>query len=105
MSDFRFDVETIRKNCEEFFELYDITRDEIYEMCVLKKIHTRAVATNCTRISTAMGLDEYDCDMAWVIGELHDFARFAPEVSMTQGCLIMQGWEQGYFLRTDSSMI
>ena len=80
MNDFRFDIETIRKNCEEFFELYDITRDEIYEMCILKKIHTRAVAANCTWISRAMGLGEYDCDMAWVIGELHDFARFGQAI-------------------------
>ena len=29
MDGFRFDTETIRKNCEEFFSLYDVTKDNI----------------------------------------------------------------------------
>ena len=80
MDGFRFDTETIRKNCEEFFSLYDVTKDNIYEMCELKIIHTRAVAENCVRIAENMGLSEYDRDLAWIIGELHDFARFGQAV-------------------------
>lgn len=80
MRDFRFDTDTIRKNCEEFFELYNITKNDVYKMCQLKLIHTRAVAENCIRISRNMGLSEYDCDLAWIIGELHDFARFGQAV-------------------------
>lgn len=80
MSDLRFDIDAIRKNCEEFFELYNVTKNEVFEMCQLKLIHTRAVAENCLRISRNMGLSEYDCELAWIIGELHDFARFGQAV-------------------------
>ena len=80
MDGFRFDTETIRKNCEEFFALYDVTKNDIYDMCELKIIHTRAVAENCARIAENMGLSEYDRDLAWIIGELHDFARFGQAV-------------------------
>ena len=80
MDEFRFDTETIRKNCEEFFALYNVTKNNIYEMCELKIIHTRAVAENCARIAENMGLSEYDRDLAWIIGELHDFARFGQAV-------------------------
>lgn len=80
MNDFRFDTDTIRKNCEEFFALYNVTKGDIHEMCDLKIIHTRVVADNCIRIAHNMGLGEYDRDMAWIIGELHDFARFGQAV-------------------------
>ena len=77
---FRFDKDTIQKNCDEFYSLYNVTHGEVFEMCNLKKIHTYNVAENCTMIAKRMGLDEYDCDMAWVIGQLHDFARFGQAV-------------------------
>ena len=80
MSGYRFDKAVIQANCEEFYGLYDSTRDKVRSMCELKKIHTRAVAENCLRIADSMGLCEYDRDMAWVIGELHDFARFGQAV-------------------------
>ena len=80
MDKFKFDTETIRDNCEEFFTLYNVTKGDICDMCDLKIIHTRAVADNCSQIARKMGLDEYDRDMAWIIGELHDFARFGQAV-------------------------
>ncbi|MBQ9606553.1 MAG: HD domain-containing protein [Lachnospiraceae bacterium] len=85
MTDLKLDVDTIRKNCEEFFGLYNVAKNDIYDMCELKIIHTRAVADNCLDIARNMGLDEYDCNIAWIIGELHDFARFGQAV--VTGCL------------------
>lgn len=75
-----FDKETILKQCEEFFELYNEIGDRTAKMCEAKLIHTRAVALSCIRIAEELGLDEYDTDLAWIIGELHDFARFGQAV-------------------------
>ena len=75
-----FDRETIRKNCEDFFSIYDITKERTHEMCIGKIIHTRHVVKNCDAISDYMGFDDYDRDIAWIIGELHDFARFGQAV-------------------------
>ena len=49
-------------------------------MCKNKIIHTRHVAANCEALAKYMGFDEYDIDLAWIIGELHDFARFGQAV-------------------------
>ena len=75
-----FDKENIRKNCDEFYSLYDMTEGRTREMCEIKKIHTQAVAANCVYIAKHLGLSEYDCDLAWIIGELHDFARFGQAI-------------------------
>lgn len=75
-----FDRDTIRENCEEFFSLYSVTKNRTFEMCKVKIIHTRHVTENCDRITEGMGLDYYDRDLAWIIGELHDFARFGQAV-------------------------
>ena len=52
----------IEKNCEEFFALYDFTRDNIRRMCERKIIHTRSVAGNCDLLAKELGLEPYDCD-------------------------------------------
>ena len=75
-----FDKKAIKQNCEEFFSLYNETKGKIYDMCELKKVHTQEVATNCCYIAKNIGLSEYDCDLAWIIGELHDFARFGQAI-------------------------
>ena len=75
-----FNKDEIRRNCEDFFMLYDVTKARVHEMCEAKRIHTQAVAENCIYISKHLGLSEYDCDLAWLIGELHDFARFGQAV-------------------------
>ena len=75
-----FDKDAIKRNCDDFFSLYDVTNARTYDMCKLKQIHTNAVAANCVYIAEHSGLNEYDCDLAWVIGELHDFARFGQAV-------------------------
>ena len=75
-----FDIEAIRKQCEEFFDLYSVTSGRTAKMCEAKIIHTRAVASHCSHIAENLGMDEYDRDLAWIIGELHDFARFGQAV-------------------------
>jgi len=75
-----FDKAAIEKTCEEFFSLYNVTRGRTREMCITKIIHTRAVAENCAYIAEYSGLNEHDCDLAWTIGELHDFARFGQAI-------------------------
>ena len=75
-----FDKAEIKHNCDEFFSLYDVTKENTREMCELKRIHTQAVADNCICIAKDFGLSEYDCDLAWIIGELHDFARFGQAI-------------------------
>ena len=80
MNDYQFDTTTIRENCEAFYALYRFTEGGVRQMCELKLIHTRAVAQNCLEIADGLGLSDYDRDMAWVIGQLHDFARFGQAV-------------------------
>ncbi len=77
---FEFDKEYIEKQCDDFYSLYSVTKDKAFEMCMRKKIHTKFVAGNCYAISKELRLGGYDCDMAWVIGQLHDFARFGQAV-------------------------
>ena len=72
----KFDKDTIAERCEEFFALYNRTKGRTFDMCQAKLIHTRAVAENCYIIAQSDGLSQHDCDLAWIIGELHDFARF-----------------------------
>ena len=75
-----FNKNEIKRNCDEFFSLYDVTNARVHDMCKAKQIHTDAVAANCIHIAEYLGLSEYDCDLAWIIGELHDFARFGQAV-------------------------
>lgn len=76
-----FNKDEIEKECEEFFKMYNVTKGRTKDMCHAKMIHTREVAKNCYIFAEGEGLDEYDRDMAWVIGELHDFARFGQIVN------------------------
>ena len=75
-----FKKDEIKRSCDEFYSLYDETKGNTRQMCELKKIHTQAVAANCVYLAKDLGLSEYDCDLAWIIGELHDFARFGQAV-------------------------
>ena len=75
-----FNKDEIKQNCNEFFSLYNVTNARTRDMCEAKLIHTNAVAANCIFIASHLSLNEYDCDLAWVIGELHDFARFGQAV-------------------------
>lgn len=78
--EYRFDKAEIEKQCDGFFTMYNVTKGHIHDMCERKKVHTHAVAQNSHLIAQSLGLSPYDQDMAWVIGELHDFARFGQAV-------------------------
>lgn len=71
-----FDREVILPRILEFFSIYDITRERTREMCEAKIEHSLHVASNCERIAQGHGFDRYNTDLAWLIGELHDFGRF-----------------------------
>lgn len=75
-----FDIEEIRRRCDEFYALYRETEGSVYDMCYRKMVHTAAVAENCVTIAKHQGLNGYDCELAWIIGELHDFARFGQAI-------------------------
>ena len=77
---FGFDVSAIGKNCAGFYSLYNATSGDVREMCERKIRHTSEVANNCRMIAQKKGLCDYDCDLAWVTGMLHDFARFGQAV-------------------------
>ncbi len=51
---------------------YDIDNVKIR----LKAEHTGRVAAFCDRIAKSIGSTEYDADLAWLIGMLHDVGRF-----------------------------
>lgn len=76
-----FDRAAIKHRSNEFIGIYDITTDRIHDMCVAKAVHTHNVADNCDFIAKSLGFDDYDVDLAWIIGELHDFARFGQIVA------------------------
>lgn len=78
-----FDRAEIKRRCEEYFSIYDITRERTREMCEAKTIHTNFVASNCEDIAIGLGFDRYNIDVAWIIGELHDFGRFG-QIVVTQ---------------------
>ncbi|MDO4796741.1 MAG: NAD-dependent epimerase/dehydratase family protein [Coriobacteriales bacterium] len=70
-----FNRKAIAQNCNEFYSIYDETEGMTHDMCQAKIIHTRFVAQNCNDIARSLKLDDYDTDLAWIIGELHDYAR------------------------------
>lgn len=72
MNDFHFDRNAIRKNTDDFIELYGAKDLKINA----RAIHTRNVAQTCEAIALGLGMTGYDVDLAWTIGYLHDFARF-----------------------------
>ena len=77
---FSFDIPAIDRNCAAFYGLYNATGGNVRDMCERKIRHTSEVAKNCRLIAEKKGICGYDCDMAWVIGMLHDFARFGQAV-------------------------
>lgn len=70
------DKPEIEKRCIEFFRLYDTTEDHIHDMCKAKVDHSLQVAETCFQFAVHEKLSKYECDLAWVIGMLHDFGRF-----------------------------
>ena len=77
---FIFDKQAIKRNCEEFFDLYAVKDELVQRMCSRKITHTRDVAKNSLYLAEALHFNEYDETLAWVIGYLHDFARFGQAI-------------------------
>lgn len=66
------DREYVAGQFKEYAARYDITNVKIQ----LKVAHTYRVAELCDRISDSLFLSPEDKDLAWLIGMLHDIARF-----------------------------
>lgn len=82
--DIEFDRKEIERRCDEYFSIYDeVTGERVYEMCEAKIEHSHIVASNCDHIAHDLDFSRYDTDLAWLIGELHDFGRFG-QIIVTQ---------------------
>lgn len=66
------DRERVRRVFAAYAARYDDTNPKIK----LKIDHTYRVAALCDEISQSLGLAGPDCDLAWLIGMLHDIGRF-----------------------------
>ena len=90
-----FDKDEVKMNCDEFFTLYLDTEEKIRVMCERKFIHTQEVAKNSVYLAKKLNLDEYDVDLAFIIGYLHDFARFS-QALLTQSFVDSDKYNHAY---------
>lgn len=65
-----------RALAKEAFAEYTKEYKDDDSRALLKIKHTYKVADLCDRLAREIGLDDDDVDLAWVIGLLHDVARF-----------------------------
>lgn len=68
----RINRDRVQNTFAKYVEAYDASDEKIY----LKIRHTYRVAAISDRIARGIGLTEYDVDLAWLIGMLHDIGRF-----------------------------
>lgn len=66
------DRQKVKDEFAKYTSNYDVDNDKIR----LKIEHTYRVADLCDKIAKNLGLSNYDIDMAWLIGMLHDVGRF-----------------------------
>ena len=90
-----FDKNEIKNNCDNFFTLYLDTEEKIRVMCERKFIHTQEVAKNSIYLAQKLNFDEYDSDLAFIIGYLHDFARFS-QALLTQSFVDSDRYNHAY---------
>ena len=69
-------INIYRKKVEESFKNYVSNYDLTDVKVKLKVDHTFRVAALCDLIADELGLKEYDKDLAWLLGMLHDIGRF-----------------------------
>ena len=92
----RFDREEIERRIAEYFSLYDeVTGERIYEMCEAKIEHSHMVGENCNNIAVDLGFSRYDTDIAWIIGETHDFGRFG-QIIVTETFRDSDAWNHAH---------
>lgn len=65
-----------RKRVKDTFAAYVRNYNAEDEKILLKIRHTYRVAGISEQIAVALGLTEYDVDLSWLIGMLHDIGRF-----------------------------
>lgn len=65
-----------RKRVKDTFAAYVRKYNAEDEKILLKIRHTYRVAEISEQIAIELGLSEYDVDLAWLIGMLHDIGRF-----------------------------
>lgn len=65
-----------RKNVEQVFADYVENYNSKDEKVRLKIEHTYRVAALCEQIARSAGCTEYEVELAWVTGMLHDIGRF-----------------------------
>lgn len=66
------DRERVKASFAKYVDKYDVEDEKI----LLKIKHTYRVAQICEKIARGLGLSDYDVDLAWLIGMLHDIGRF-----------------------------
>lgn len=66
------DRERVKASFTKYVDKYDVEDEKI----LLKIKHTYRVAQICEKIARGLGLSDYDVDLAWLIGMLHDIGRF-----------------------------
>ncbi|MDO4167417.1 MAG: HD domain-containing protein [Eubacteriales bacterium] len=66
------DREQVKASFAKYVDKYDVEDEKI----LLKIKHTYRVAQICEKIARGLGLSDYDVDLAWLIGMLHDIGRF-----------------------------
>jgi len=66
------DRELVKKTFSDYTDRYDSSNGKIK----LKIEHTYRVADICDEIARSIGLTKEDIDLAWLIGMMHDIARF-----------------------------
>lgn len=65
-----------RKKMADVFARYTSAYNISDEKISLKVKHTYRVAALCDRIARSLKLPDYDIDLAWAVGLLHDVGRF-----------------------------
>lgn len=66
------DRQKVRKAFKDYVDDYNIEDEKVR----LKIEHTCRVSELCERIAQSQHLDKTECDLAWLLGMLHDIGRF-----------------------------
>lgn len=72
-------IKVDRKRVEKVFEDYTSHYDHKNPKIKLKMEHTYRVAAHCDTIARSEKLSQYEQDLAWLCGMLHDVGRFEQE--------------------------
>ncbi len=65
-----------KQRVKEVFQEYVSDFDSSEGMIRLKIIHTYRVAELCEQIAQSISMSREECDIAWLLGMLHDLGRF-----------------------------